>query len=52
MVKFHFSYLQGGTETIKSYRSIKFTRSKPFCLYLIERTMVGGKAIEAILEPK
>ena len=52
MVKFQFSYLQGGTETIKSYCSIKLTRSKPFCLYLIERTIGGGKANEAILEPK
>ena len=44
MIKFQFSYLQGGTETIKSYPSIKFTRSKPFCLYLVERTIGGGKA--------
>ena len=52
MVKFQFSYLQGGTETIKFYSSIKFTWSKPFCLYLIERTIGRGKANEAILEPK
>ena len=30
-------------EIIKSYRSIKLTRSKPFRLYLIEKTIGGGK---------
>ena len=43
MVKFQFFYLQGGTETIKSYSSIKLTKSKPFCLYLIEKTIGVGK---------
>ena len=43
MVKFHFSYLQGGTETIKSYSSIKLTKSKPFCPYVIGRTIGEGK---------
>ena len=52
MVKFLFSYLQNGTESIKSYSSIKLTRSKPFCPYVMERTIGGGKANEAILEPK
>ena len=39
MVKFEFSYLQDGRPQImKSYEThkeetIKFTRSKPFCLY-------------------
>ena len=43
MVKFQFSYLQCDIETIKSYSLIKLTRSKPFCLYLIERKIGGGK---------
>ena len=52
MEKFQFSFLQGGTEIIKFYSSIKLTRSKPSCLYFIERTIGGRKANEAILEPK
>ena len=43
MVKFQFSYLQGGTETIKSYGSIKLTSSKPFGPNVIERTIRGDK---------
>ena len=43
MVKFQFSYLQDGTEIIKSYSSIKLTRGKPFRIYLIEKTIGGGK---------
>ena len=55
MVKFQFSYLLGGTgtEIIKSYTSIKLTRSKPFRVYLIERTLLKrGKANAATPEPK
>ena len=52
MVKFRFSYLQGGTEIIKSYSSRKLTRSKSFRLYLIEITIEGGKANAAIPKPK
>ena len=43
MVKFQFSYLQDGTEIIKSYSLIKLTRSKPIRIYLIKKTIVGGK---------
>ena len=43
MVKFQFSYVQDGTEIIKSYRSIKLTSSKPSRIYLIEKTIGGGK---------
>ena len=52
MVKFQFSCLQGGTEITKYYSSIKLTRSKPFCLYLIQRTIEGRKANATILKPK
>ena len=43
MIKFQFSYLQGGTEIIKSDSLIKLTRSKSFRLYLIEKTIEGGE---------
>ena len=55
MVKFQFSSLLGGTgtEIIKSYTSIKLTRSKSFRLYLIERTLLKGeRRMQAIPEPK
>ena len=52
MVKFLLSCLQGGTEIIKSFSSIKLTRSKSLRLYLIERTIEGGKANATILELK
>ena len=38
-IKVQFSYLQAGTEVIKSCSSIKLRWSKSFRLYLIAKTM-------------